>query len=119
MRKKLLVDEYVEGLIINIKTKLDAKDKDILGILDSTDTELTDAEKLVYKWLMLSNDTEVKSFANLRYFSTKQETYRNISKKMRYSEGKVYYVRRRLIEGINDYLLENGYGIEDIEEEVF
>lgn len=98
-----LEDKKVEDLVKVVFAKLDAKDRDKEGLL-GVDTDFTPDELLVYKWLMLNTDKDIKRFVDAKYLNDTVRTNKDIGEYLGISVRSVFYIRRRMLDGLRDYL---------------
>lgn len=107
-------ERFISGVLHRVSVKHRVLEEDKLGFLTEEDVVLSEVEEDVYKYVLLSSDAEVKGYVNLRYLGEESLTNKEIAKRLGFSEGKIYYVKKRFIEGVYGMLLRREK-IEEIE----
>lgn len=99
---------FIGNLLRSVNVKKKAREKDVFEVITEEDVALTGVEEDVYKYILLSTDDEIKGYANYRYLNDEGLTNKEIADKLGFSEGKIYYVKKRLIEGAFNLLDRKG-----------
>lgn len=99
---------FIGNVLRTVNVKKKAREKDVFEVITEEDVALTDVEEDVYKYILLSTDEEIKGYAKYRYLSDEGLTNKEIADKLGFSEGKIYYVKKRLIEGAFNLLDRKG-----------
>lgn len=99
---------FIGNVLRKVNVKKKARENDVFEVITEDDVELTEVEEEVYKYILLSTDEEIKGYANYRYLNDEWLTNKEIAGKLGFSEGKIYYVKKRLIEGLFDLLDRKG-----------
>ena len=99
---------FIGNVLRTVNVKKKAREKDVFEVITEEDVALTEVEEDVYKYILLSTDEEIKGYAKYRYLSGEGLTNKEIADKIGFSEGKIYYVKKRLIEGAFNLLDRKG-----------
>lgn len=111
-KRKEIIENYVENLLVELGRKLRAKEMDTLGILGDR-VNLTEEEDLAYEYVLMKIDNDKQVYALNRYLNAETLEHKDIQKKIGISEPTYYKRRKEFIEGLDGYLTTKGYGYDN------